>query len=110
MTNITTQSPPYTYSETLHKLLVMSEKIEVKSTSTTRSVQNITINGYKVDKNLNMDSNSWSKLTESQRKEFTKKGSSIERPILSHMSLGIIIIEPLGTRTRMDSQRVKFVG
>ena len=56
----------------------MSEKIE-NTTSTTRTVQNVTMNGYKVDKNLNMDSNAWSKLTESQRKEFSEKRKQYQK-------------------------------
>ena len=79
MTTITTQNPPYTYRETLHKLLIHSEKLEVKTSktlntkTTTPSVNNIRINGYEVDNNLNMNGNKWSSLTDAQRKEFVEK-------------------------------------
>lgn len=60
MTTITTQTPPFTYRQTLHKLLIHSEKLEVKTSkslnmkTTTSNTNNIQINGYEVDKNLNM--------------------------------------------------------
>ena len=79
MTIITTQTPPFTYQETLHKLLIHSKKLEVKTSrnsntkTTTSNVHNIRINGYEVDKDLNMSQDKWSSITEAQKKEFVEK-------------------------------------
>ena len=79
LTSIKTQQPPFTYTQVLQKLHLMSDVIESKNKTSnnntdTRSISKITkINGYEIDEKGNVSSEVWETMNEDQRTQFKEK-------------------------------------